>query len=285
MMQRAHRALQMHAFGDDVVGGAAHKLPDGHHRRMQWLDFPADHGLRFLHKGRRRHDGVNRRVRMRGMAGFALDDQVKPVRRRKAGAAHITKATHRHIRVVVKANRHINAIRGAIGDHGRCPFQHFFRRLEDKAHGPGKLRRQILEHRRHTQKGGGMDIMSASMHLPGDFTREGQRRFLMDRQRVHIGADRKRGARAPALDFGNHPGAAHACARCQAKARQFRRHNPGGAGFLKGQFWVRMDIAPDFNQPRRHCLGRFADAGFGVIRQAVTMRHGGFPVGAWVSCG
>ena len=213
------------------------------------------------------------------MAGFALNDQVKPVRRRKASAAHITETAHRHIRVVVKADRHINAIRRAIGDHGGCPFQHFFRRLEDKAHCPGKLRRQILQHRRHAQKGGGMDIMPASMHLAGDFTREGQRRFLMDGQRIHIGANGKCGARAPALDFGHHPGAAHAGARSEAKARQFRRHNPGGAGFLKGQFRMRMDIATDFYQPRGRGLSCFADAGFGVIRQAVTMWHGAVPFG------
>ena len=205
------------------------------------------------------------------MAGFALDDQVKPVRRGQASAAHITETAHRHIRVIMETNRHINAIRRAIGDHGGCPFQHFFRRLKNKAHGPGKLRRQILQHRRHTQKGGGMDIMPASMHLPGDFAREGQRRFLVDRQCIHIGTDGKRGARAPALDFSNHPGAANARARRQAKPRQFRRHNPGGAGFLKGQFRMRMDIAADFYQPRGQCLGRFADAGFGIIRQAVTM--------------
>ena len=57
----------------------------------------------------------------------------------------------------------------------------------------------------------------------------------------------------------------------QAQAGKRSQYIPGGAGFLKGQFRVRMDIAPDFNQARGHGLGRFADAGFGVIRQAVTM--------------
>ena len=92
--------------------------------------------------------------------------------------------------------------------------------------------------------------MAAGMHLSGDGAGEFLAGLLMDRQRVHVGADGDGGAGPAALDGADHAGAADAGAVRDAQPRQFGGDDAGGAHLLEGQFGMRMDVAADRHQPR-----------------------------------
>ena len=101
--------------------------------------------------------------------------------------------------------------------------------------------------------------MAASMHLAINRAGKFLPGFLMNRQRIHISANRQRRPRPPALNGADHAGAANPGAVRDAKPSQLCGNNPSRAHLLKGQFRHAMDVTTNLDQPR-------LDGGGGILQ-------------------
>ena len=158
-------------------------------------------------------------------------------------------------------------------DHRRGTRAALFRGLEDHDRVAGEIPR-LREIARCPEQHRGMAVMAAGVHLAGRLRGIGQIGFLVDRQRVHIGAqtdhlDLAIVGRLLALDDADDAGPAEPCRNLvAAELPQAVRHERRGAMHVVQQFGMFMDIpAP----------GR--DIGL-QIGDAVDDGHGGIP--GWV---
>ncbi len=145
----------------------------------------------------------------------------------------------------------------------------FLGRLEHQLHRAGKLWRQLLQHRGDAEQRGGVDVVAAGMHQAGLRAGERQAGLLLDRQRVHVGADRQHRARAAALDQADDAGLADAGLVGDAETGQFARDHAGGADLLEAELGVGVDIAADLDQPGFDALGGVADRGGRIVGEAL----------------
>ena len=107
---------------------------------------------------------------------------------------------------------------------------------------------------------------------PGFVLANGEAGLLLDRQRVHVGADRQHGARTAALDQADDAGPADAGLVAMPSRVEFARHDAGGAHLLEAEFRMGMDVATDLDQRRLDAPGGVADRGGGIVGEA--MGHG-----------
>jgi len=88
---------------------------------------------------------------------------------------------------------------------------------------------------------------------------EGQVRALLDRERVHVGADRDRRAGERADNGADHAGMRDSLARRNTVAPQLARDALGGAELAIAELRLAMDRMPDLDrtrrEPRREPLG------------------------------
>jgi hypothetical protein len=114
--------------------------------------------------------------------------------------------------------------------------------------------------------------MAAGVHHAGhaahprrlDLGRERQVDLLLDRQRIHVGAERHHAARLSSLEDADHAGVADAGLHLVAQRRQMLGDQRRGAGLVIGELGVLMDVAPpgddlvlEAQRRRRHPLGNF----------------------------
>ncbi len=79
------------------------------------------------------------------------------------------------------------AVHQAVLDHGLAAGAAFLGRLEDHDGGAGEVAR-LGEVARRAEQHGGVPVMAAGVHLAGHGRLVGQVVRLLDRQRVHVGA-------------------------------------------------------------------------------------------------
>ncbi len=273
-VQRADGAFDGARVGDDIVGRAALDAAHGHHHRHGRRNLARHHRLELRHQQRGGDDRVHRGVGPRGVARLAVHHDVEPVRCRQCRAADEAESACRHVGVVVEGQRHIDLrpVHHAFGDHLAHAADAFLGRLEHQLYRAGKLRRQVLQHLRHAEQGGGVDIVTAGVHEAGSGAGPGQAAGLLDRQSVHVGADGQHRAGAPALDQPDHPRLADLRLVRDAEPGQLLGDDAGGADLLEAELRVRVDIAPDLDQPLLDPLGEVADGGGGVVGQ--RLGHG-----------
>ena len=224
-------------------------------------------GLQLGDQHRGGDNWIYRMMWIRRVAGLAAHDNVEPVRRRKAGAMHEAEIADRDLRMVVEPECQIDlgAIHDAVGDHGLHAPDAFLGRLEYQLDSARKLRSQLLEHRGNTDQRRGVDIVAAGMHQARLGAGERQAGLLLDRQGVHVRADREHRARPTALDQANDAGLADAGLVGDAKSREFACNDPGGADLLETEFGVGVNVAADFDQCRLDPPGGVADRGRRVV--------------------
>jgi hypothetical protein len=103
----------------------------------------------------------------------------------------------------------------------------------------------------------------------------------VDRQRVHVGADRQHGTGAAALDQADDTGPADTGAVADAQALKLARDDAGGAHLLEAEFRMRMDVAADFDQGGLDPLGGVADRGGRVIGEGHDGAFAVRPASCW----
>ncbi len=102
----------------------------------------------------------------------------------------------------------------------------------------------------------------------------------MDRQRVHVRADRQRWPRAPALDHADDTGAAKPGAMRDRQTRELGSNDTRSTCFLEGQFGVGVDVAADGDQGGLDGGNRFPEAPPRIVDnhplqlRAISWRHG-----------
>ena len=138
----------------------------------------------------------------------------------------------------------------AVSDHRLHAADPFLGGLEHQLHRAGKLWRNLLEHRGNAKQRGGVDVVAAGVHQAGLRAGERQPGLLLDRQRVHVGADGQYRTGSAAFDQADDPGASNACLVADAETGQFARDDAGSAHLLAAQFGMGMDVAADFDQCR-----------------------------------
>ncbi len=96
-------------------------------------------------------------------------------------------------------------------DHGLAAGAALLGRLEDHHRGTGEIAR-LGQIARGAEQHGGVAVMAAGVHFAGARRFVRQPGFLLDRQRVHVGAqaDHFVGLALAAVDDADHPGAAEA---------------------------------------------------------------------------
>ena len=137
------------------------------------------------------------------------------------------------------------AIHQAVADHRARPGAALLRRLKDDDGRAGEVARfrKVL---RCAEQHRGMPVMPAGVHVSGHGGFIGELVRLLDRQRVHVGAEPDALARAfLAADHPDHAGLADARRDLVATERlEPLSDEPGGAVDVVAQLRMRMQVAP-----------------------------------------
>ncbi len=136
------------------------------------------------------------------------------------------------------------ALEQAVVDHALRSRAAFLGWLEDQVHGPveGPGLRQITGGRQQHRR---MAIMAAGMHLSR--MRRTMRELVqfLDRQRVHVGAQTDRARGRAVTQCPDHARAAQPAGDCDAPFGELGGHQVRRTIFLKAQFGMGVDVAPD----------------------------------------
>jgi hypothetical protein len=156
--------------------------------------------------------------------------------------------------------------------HGAHAADAFLGRLEHQLDRAGELRCQVLQHRRDAEQRRGVDVVAAGVHQALVLAGERQAGAFLDRQRVHVGADRQHLAGAAALIRPTTPVLPMPVWWGMPRRVSSRGDDAGGADFLEAELGVGVDVAADFDQGGFDPLGdrrgwRWSGrwAGFGTL--------------------
>ena len=135
-------------------------------------------------------DRVDGGVRLGGVAAVAFDLDGELVGRRHQRAGPDGEMAERQARHVVHAVDLLDAeaLHQAVLDHRAAAGAALLRRLEDDDRGAGEAAR-LGEVVRGAEQHGGVAVMAAGVHLARRLGGPGLAGLLVDRQRVHVGAE------------------------------------------------------------------------------------------------
>ena len=132
-------------------------------------------------------------------------------------------------------------------DHDPAAAAALFGRLKDQMHGAlevagrGEVSGGAEQHRR-------VPVMAAGVHLAVFGRAVGEIVHLVDRQRVHIGAQPDRRRRIAAPDRADDPGPGEPAMHLAAELGELGRDQVGGALLGEGEFGMGVDVAADRGQ-------------------------------------
>ena len=180
---------QLGGLRDDVAGIAGVELAHRNHRGVQRIDGARHDRLQGLDQLRPDQDGIDAFVRTRRVAAQPLDPDIDGVRRRHDRTGPDRERADRNSGAVVHA---IDLVAGEtvhqpVLDHRGGSRAALFRRLEDddriagEIPGLGEIARRAQQHR-------GVPVMATGVHLARRLRRVRQIGRLLDRQRIHVGA-------------------------------------------------------------------------------------------------
>ncbi len=135
------------------------------------------------------------------------------------------------------------AVEEAVLDHLARAGAAFLAGLEDQVQGAVEVRmpRQVLG---SGEQHGGMAVMAACMHLARMPRPMGEGVVLLQRQRVHVGAQPDRTLAGAAAQRADEAGAADAGGHLVAPFRKLFRHHLRGPMLLEAQFRMGVNVPP-----------------------------------------
>ena len=162
----------------------------------------------------------------------------------------------RQARRVVHAEHAVagEALEQAVAEHRLGAAQSLLGRLEDEMHGAVEVARRG-EVARRAQQHGGVPVVAAGVHLAGVARLVGQVGGLLDRQRVHVGAQAD-GRAVAGLQHPDHSRLADVAMHGAAEFGELAGDELGGAVLLEAELGMRMQVLP----PRRHLVVKRAYA-------------------------
>ena len=231
---------------DDVVGVARLEHADRHHRGLQRIDIARHHRLQLVDDLGADQNGVDALLRPRRVAASAFELDRNVVGRRHDRTRADGEFADREAWKIVHA---VDLVDGKAGDqavfhHGLRAGAALLRRLEDHHRGAGEIARlgQIFggseQHR-------GVAVVAAGVHLAGHRRLVRQAGLLLERQRIHVGAQPNHlGAGLAATDDADDAGTADAGHHLvAAKALEFFRNRRRGAMHVVEQLRMRVHVA------------------------------------------
>ena len=198
--EAARGAAQLRGLRDDVVGRAGLEHADRDHRRLQRIDIARDDRLDLIDD--LRADQHAYRSMACGRAACPPRPSISMVRRSAAaisGPGRKRKLPDRQAGIIVHAVDFLDAeaLHQAVLHHGLAAGAALLGRLEDHDRGAGEIAR-LGEVARRAQQHRGVAVMAAGVHLARHGRLVGQVVRLLDRQRIHVGAQPDDRAPSPA---------------------------------------------------------------------------------------
>ena len=233
---------------NDVVGVACLEHADRHHRGLQRIDVARHDRLQLVDDLGADQDGVDAQMRPRRVAALAFDLDRDVIGRRHDRTRADGEFADRQAGQIVHAVDFLDAeaVDQAVLDHGLAAGAALLRRLEDHHRGAVEIARlgEVLggaeQHR-------GVAVVAAGVHLAGHRRLVRQAGRLLDRQRIHVGAQPDHLARSAALaaaDDADDAGAADAGHHLvAAETLELFRHRRRRAVHVVLQFRMRMHVA------------------------------------------
>ena len=120
-IERPDRAEEGHLAGNDVVDAAAVDRSEREHGRLEWVDVPADDRLERGHDLGRGDDGIDGRLRHRGVPALAAHRQAEIVGLGHHRAAGRPDEARREPLPEVEAEDRVHTLERAGGDHQARP--------------------------------------------------------------------------------------------------------------------------------------------------------------------
>ena len=188
-------------------------------------------------------------MRPRGVPAAALDFDGEAVGRRHHRAGPEAELSDRQAGIIVHAVDFLDAeaLHQPVLDHGLAAGTPLLRRLEDHDRRAGKIAR-LGEIARRAEQHGGMAIVAAGVHLAGHRRLIWEIVRLLDRQRIHVGAQSDDSAAIVPLAAADHPdhaGAADAGHHLvAAEALELLGHGSRGAMHVVQQLRMGVDVVP-----------------------------------------
>ena len=212
--QRADGALEFGGLRDHVARVAGVEFAHRNNRRFQGIDAARHDGLQGRDQLRADQNGIDAFVRTRRMSAQPFDLDVDGIGRGHDRTGPDRKRADRNSRTIMHAVDLIDgeAVHQPVLDHRGGARAALFRRLKDhdriagEIPGLGEIAGRAEQHR-------GMPVMAAGMHLARRLGGVRQLGRLLDRQRIHVGAqpdhlDIALAGRLAALDDTDDAGAA-----------------------------------------------------------------------------
>ena len=217
---------------------------DRHDGRILRIDIARHDALQRRDERRRGNHGIDGVLRFRAMPAPADNADIGLVDRRHGRTRHKTELRRRHARPIVQAEHRIHgkALEKAFRQHFPRPGADFFGGLEDEMQRAveGTALREIPGGR---EKDRGVTVVSASVHDPGVCAGIGEVRGLLDRQRIHIGADAEPALAGSVGQRRHDTRAGDARGYVVAPRRKPGGDKLAGAALLKGQLRILMQVA------------------------------------------
>ncbi len=251
-LEGANRTAQDSIIRDDVERFAAVDLRHADHRRFARMQAARDDGLQRQHEMARDEQRIDALVRHGRVAAVAADGDFEGT-----GAGHHRPRHYRHLadgdpRPVVQAidGFHRELIEQPVLDHHVGAGFRLLSRLEDEADGSVKVQRVLVlgEVTRGAEQQRRVSVMAAGVHFPRMPRAIREAVLLIDRQRVHVGAQADgAGAAALAQDADN-PGLRQSAMHFQTIRRELAGDDIGGTRLVEGQFRVGVNIVTERDQ-------------------------------------
>ena len=184
-------------------------------------------------------------MRQRGVAAFAAHGDLEFAGGRHHRPRRHRKRADRHARPVVHAEHrlHREFVEQAVLHHLARAAAAFLGRLKDQIDGAVEIavRGQML---RGGQQHRGVAVVPARVHAAVVHALVRKIVALLDRQRIHVGAQADRTVAAAVLDDADHAGGAHAAMNRDAPFGQLGGYLVGGAVLGETQFRMCVQVAP-----------------------------------------
>ena len=191
-VERPHRSPQLGGIGDHVEGLTGQERRDRHHTGFDRISLAGDQGLQRGHDLGTDHDGIDRRLRSRGVPALALDPDRELVARRRARSLPQPDLPGREFGGDMQGQHRIDMgiLQGAVPDHpDRAAGREFFGRLEEHLYRARELTLAVDQQSRQPQQHRGVGIVPTGVHHPGILRDVLDLVRLEDRQRIHIRAN------------------------------------------------------------------------------------------------
>ncbi len=180
------------------------------------------------------------------MTADAANRQVQFVGRRVDGTGRDADRSGRQTRIDVQ-HRHrvdVRIVEHAGRDHRFGAARAFFRRLKEQHDVAVQRRAARTQFARRAEQHRGVRVVTAGVHLARHFARARFARIFIDRQRVHVGAQRGRAARQRAADHADDAGPGHAPV-LDAELVEFALDQRRGLMLFEPELGMAMDLAPN----------------------------------------